>query len=945
MATETTTIRVVADTRDAERAIGGLTSAIAALGGLSFATSLAQQFITLANNATEMTNKLIFATGGIANANQALDVLAASAQRTGSNLGGTVDLFQKLAQSSTFAGSSTESLAYITEQFNKTLQISGASGAGAASALYQFAQAMQKGTLNGDEMRTIMETNGYLMKVLEESTGKTRVELIQMASQGQLSAEIIGKALIESNSIAKDYGATIRTLPQAMENFNTSLTIAVKKIDDKLKITQLLSKGLGFLADNVGLVVGGLVGLTAGIIALTFAMVPLATLTAIASGGLALLAAAGVGAAVGLAVQETNKLVDSTNNATKSQQELAAEAKKGLKITEQRTSQELDLDKSLKEQIIKLQQSNAFLRQEGPLKDRNLDVSKAIASEQAKYLALGKQMPGELASQLRGQLMIKAVEEDRINTAKTLLGLTNSMAMATKTDVFERSVLNKMQAYQNSVSKQEFAAKQATVEQAIKQSLVAEYTNELERNSLDNQRRLAAMGIQDVDQRNAALAIAEAQKKYGQEFVDLNSEKIIQEAQSLRYGEYALELSKQSLQNQLRATALGVSDATEREYQLSLVSEIVSKGESWVKANEEVLRLNFMQIKTAEITRSLADEILNKENSISVAMGLSTEQAKIKQDLQQKINTLGSAFTAEMQKQYEIDLNRIAAMERQSQIQRALADLQASPTGADVAGAISSQGGTTETGVAKQRRAQEEALQALRDQSLISEQEYQNRLLIVQQNAASQRLTQQQAESAAILKNSGVTNQAVLDMVMKQQEQVAMIRQGGVVGAQGMLGATANIFQQLGTYNKKAFDTYKTLAIAQAMISTYQAAAMAIAMPPGPPLSFIYVAGAIAAGLAQVNAIRSQQFSGRALGGPVMGGQSYMVGENGPELFTPATSGQVTRNDQLGGGGTTNVNFTIIANDTAGFDQLLTSRRGLITQILSDAQLERGRRA
>jgi hypothetical protein len=554
-------------------------------------------------------------------------------------------------------------------------------------------------------------------------------------------------------------------------------------------------------------------------------------------------------------------------------------------------------------------------------------------------------MPGELANQLRGQLMIKAVEEDRISTAKTLLGLTNSMAMATKTDVFERSVLNKMQAYQNSVSKQEFAAKQATVEQAIKQSLVAEYTNELERNSLDNQRRLAAMGIQDVDQRNAALAIAEAQKKYGQEFVDLNSEKIIQEAQSLRYGEYALELSKQSLQNQLRATALGVSDATEREYQLSLVSEIVSKGEAYVRANEEVLRLNFMQIKTAEITRSLADEILNKENSISVAMGLSTEQAKIKQDLQQKINTLGSAFTAEMQKQYEIDLNRIAAMERQSQIQRALADLQASPTGADVAGAISSQGGTTETGVAKQRRAQEEALQALRDQSLISEQEYQNRLLIVQQNAASQRLTQQQAESAAILKNSGVTNQAVLDMVMKQQEQVAMIRQGGVVGAQGMLGATANIFQQLGTYNKKAFDTYKTLAIAQAMISTYQAAAMAIAMPPGPPLSFIYVAGAIAAGLAQVNAIRSQQFSGRALGGPVMGGQSYMVGENGPELFTPATSGGITRNDQLDGGGTTNVNFTIIANDTAGFDQLLTSRRGLITQILSDAQLERGRRA
>jgi len=271
--------------------------------------------------------------------------------------------------------------------------------------------------------------------------------------------------------------------------------------------------------------------------------------------------------------------------------------------------------------------------------------------------------------------------------------------------------------------------------------------------------------------------------------------------------------------------------------------------------------------------------------------------------------------------------------------------MKAPPTTQAVIGAAQQQFGTSNTGIDKQRQTQEEGLQLLRDQSLISEQDYQNRLLIIQQTAGQQRLTQQQAESAAILKNAGVTNQAVIDIVMKQQEQVAMIRQGGVTAAQGMLGATANIFQQLGTYNKDAFNTYKALAIAQAMISTYQAAAMAIAMPPGPPISFIYVAGAIAAGLAQVSAIKNQQFSGRALGGPVMGGKSYMVGENGPELFTPTNSGSITRNDQLGGGGTTNVTFNITANDTAGFDQLLTSRRSLITTIIADAQLERGRRA
>jgi len=39
----------------------------------------------------------------------------------------------------------------------------------------------------------------------------------------------------------------------------------------------------------------------------------------------------------------------------------------------------------------------------------------------------------------------------------------------------------------------------------------------------------------------------------------------------------------------------------------------------------------------------------------------------------------------------------------------------------------------------------------------------------------------------------------------------------------------------------------------------------------------------------------------RAGGGPVMGGSSYLVGEMGPELFTPSSGGQITQNSQLGG--------------------------------------------
>ena len=151
----------------------------------------------------------------------------------------------------------------------------------------------------------------------------------------------------------------------------------------------------------------------------------------------------------------------------------------------------------------------------------------------------------------------------------------------------------------------------------------------------------------------------------------------------------------------------------------------------------------------------------------------------------------------------------------------------------------------------------------------------------------------------------------------------------------------ADMFNALGAQNKKAFEIAKAFNIANAIMNTYLAATKALAQ--GGIFGFIGMAAAIAAGFAQVAQIRAQTYSGRALGGPVVGGQTYMVGEKGPETFTPTTTGTITPNDKLANG-TTNVTFNIVANDTRGFDQLLMERRPLITKIIADAQLERGRR-
>ena len=54
---------------------------------------------------------------------------------------------------------------------------------------------------------------------------------------------------------------------------------------------------------------------------------------------------------------------------------------------------------------------------------------------------------------------------------------------------------------------------------------------------------------------------------------------------------------------------------------------------------------------------------------------------------------------------------------------------------------------------------------------------------------------------------------------------------------------------------------------------------------------------------------------GKAKGGPVKGGQPYIVGEKGPELFTPGSSGNITPNHALGG--STNIVVNVDASGSS----------------------------
>ena len=92
----------------------------------------------------------------------------------------------------------------------------------------------------------------------------------------------------------------------------------------------------------------------------------------------------------------------------------------------------------------------------------------------------------------------------------------------------------------------------------------------------------------------------------------------------------------------------------------------------------------------------------------------------------------------------------------------------------------------------------------------------------------------------------------------------------------------------------------------------------------------------------------------RATGGPVSQNQSYIVGERGPEIFVPNSSGMIIPNNEVGvsdggglGGGGDNIDVTFNINtiDASDFDSLLTDRQDLIIGLINRGLAERGKRS
>lgn len=151
------------------------------------------------------------------------------------------------------------------------------------------------------------------------------------------------------------------------------------------------------------------------------------------------------------------------------------------------------------------------------------------------------------------------------------------------------------------------------------------------------------------------------------------------------------------------------------------------------------------------------------------------------------------------------------------------------------------------------------------------------------------------------------------------------------------------ILQQFGVQDRKT-GLGGTLAstLGSALGSTIFGGTPSIGITGGTSAGGVPIPGLSGKGLALAGA--------RAAGGPVAGGSSYLVGEKGPEIFTPNTSGMITsnRDAQNMGGSVINIDArgaeSGVEQKIASVMREITSLRGEVPKISINSVAEANRR-
>ncbi|QCL69989.1 tape measure protein [Neisseria flavescens] len=197
---------------------------------------------------------------------QLLDV----ANNTGASLESTASLYVSTSRALKDYGYTQQEILQFTEATNNAMTIGNVGAQQQAAALMQLSQALGSGVLQGDEFKSIADAAPILLDTIAEYMGKSRTEIKKLGSEGQLTADVIFKAISgASEKLGKQAAKIPMTMGKALTVFSNNWQSMVSKLMNDSGTMSGIASIIKLIADNLTLVVPIVAGFAVAVAAAT----------------------------------------------------------------------------------------------------------------------------------------------------------------------------------------------------------------------------------------------------------------------------------------------------------------------------------------------------------------------------------------------------------------------------------------------------------------------------------------------------------------------------------------------------------------------------------------------------------------------------------------------------------------------------------------------------
>jgi len=228
-------------------------------GSMSFLSNSLKGFVAflgvreltrMSDEMQNLSNRLNITTNSGEDAARALQGIGEIAERTNQSIADTGVVFNRMSQSLKSVGASTQEVLAITEALTNTFRISGTNTAETTNGIIQLSQAFNKGKLDGDEFRSVMEQNVVIAQALKEKFGQ---DIYKKASEGaiktkdviQFLSDSVGKLSVQASKLAP-------TFEQTLTKSLGKVSLVVKDLNEEFKLSSKFATVMGIAVNNLG---------------------------------------------------------------------------------------------------------------------------------------------------------------------------------------------------------------------------------------------------------------------------------------------------------------------------------------------------------------------------------------------------------------------------------------------------------------------------------------------------------------------------------------------------------------------------------------------------------------------------------------------------------------------------------------------------------------------